>query len=197
VSIRKSLKQMGTIIFFGFLLYNDRLFEWYKGLPWQITYGAVGVVGLIVGITVYIARHWPEKVRPHRELILSGLGQIRFAIFAFLFVGFGDVFLKLDQFLISFYMYPGVWITFGLQGLLLLQVVGLQYPQANVMGNAMARGVRYLWNRLKKRRDTVRFISKSRLPRSQQSMLNLIHQIPVQDNELSKKGQRNEYDSSS
>ena|SRR5713101_4726690 len=123
-----------------------------QGLPWQITWAAVGVVGVIVGLTVYIARHWPDKIRPHRETILSGLGQVRFAIFAFLFVGFGDVFLKLDSFLISFYAYPGVWLTFGLQGLLLLEVVALQYPRANIMGEACARGVRYLWNRLKNRR---------------------------------------------
>jgi hypothetical protein len=150
-SISKPLKQIGTVIFFGFLLYNDRLFEWYKGLPWQITWGALGVVGVIVGVIVYIARRRPEMVRPHREMILSGLGQVKFAIFSFLFVGFGDAFLKLDSFLISFYAYPGVWITFGLQGLLLLQVVGLQYPRANVLGEACAHCVRYLWKLLKKR----------------------------------------------
>src|SRR5713101_2054768 len=65
---------------------------------------------------------------------------------AFVFTGFAKVFYELDRFLILFYTYPGPWIMFGFQTILLTQVAALQYPQLNLASRLGTRGVRLVWN---------------------------------------------------
>lgn len=78
------------------------------------------------------ARTWPAKIRPHREVLLRGIEDVKFTLFAFVFVGVSDVFYKLDTLLFSFYQYPGPWIMLGFQALILVNIAGIEYEQLNL-----------------------------------------------------------------
>ena len=99
----------------------------------------------ILAVFTYCARRWPAKIEPHRDIVREGLGQIQFALFSFAFVGIGDVFYKLDIFMISFYMNPGAWILFGVQAFILSCVAGIQYPRLNLVGRAGVCGLKFVW----------------------------------------------------
>ncbi len=109
-SAHEIIKGIVGALVVGFLLYSDRVLSWYQALPWQVTWSGAGVSGVIAAITIYCVRRWPSKIQPHREVIQESLGDIRFAIFAFVFVGVGDDFYQLDVFLSRFYLN---WATWG------------------------------------------------------------------------------------
>jgi hypothetical protein len=105
--------EIGAGIIVLFVLFGDKILSWYVGLPWQVTWSGAGIVDAIMIIFVLCARRWPSKIRPHRELLRKGLEDIKFTLFAFVFIGVSDVFYKLDTLLFSFYLYPGPWIIWG------------------------------------------------------------------------------------
>ncbi len=145
-SIRGFMRGLVGLICVLFLIDSDQVFSIYLRLPWQETWSGVVIVGVAGALLIFSSRRWPKKIRPHREFILERLGEIRFATFAFVFTGFAKVFYELDRFLILFYTYPGPWIMFGFQAILLTQVAALQYPQLNLASRLGTRGVRLVWN---------------------------------------------------
>jgi hypothetical protein len=124
-------EQVGAGVIVLFVLFGDKILSWYIELPWYVTWSGAGVAGVIMTIFILCTRRWPSKIRPHRELIREGLEDVKFTLFAFVFVGGSDVFLKLETFLFSFYLYPGPWIMLGFQALLLVTIAGLQYDRLN------------------------------------------------------------------
>jgi len=131
--------KIGAVTVGLFVLFGDKILAWYIGLPWQVTWSGVGVVGVFIIVLKILIRKWPSKIRAHREALRKGLDDIRFALFSFVFVGVSDVFYKLDLFLFSFYTYPGPWLMLGVQVFFLVNLAGLQYDQLN-LGAKMVDG---------------------------------------------------------
>ncbi len=137
-SAREIIRGIVGALVVGFLLYSDRILSWYKDLPWQATWSGAGVSGVIAAITIYCVLRWPSKIQLHREVIRESLGDIRFALFAFVFVGVGDGFYQLDVFLSRFYLNWATWVVFGFQALLIVTIAGLQFDRLN-WGARLAR----------------------------------------------------------
>ncbi len=137
-SAREIIRGIVGALVVGFLLSSDRILSWYQVLPWQVTWSGAGVSGVIAAITIYCVRRWPSRIQPHREVIRESLGDIRFALFAFVFIGVGDDFYQLDLFLSRFYLNWGTWVVFGFQALLLVTIAGLQFERLN-WGARLAR----------------------------------------------------------
>jgi hypothetical protein len=145
VSKRGIIRSIGRLIFVLFLLYSDRILSFYTSLPLLVTWSGATVAIAALFVLTYCARRWTAKIEPYRDIIREGLGQIQFALFSFAFVGIGNVFYKLDVFMILFYMNPGAWILFGVQAFILSCVAGIQYPQLNLVGRAGVHGLESVW----------------------------------------------------
>jgi hypothetical protein len=122
----------GAAVVALFVLFGDRILSWYMGLsPWE-TWSGAGVVGLIMLAFIRFVKKHPDRIRPHRDAIKAALADIKFSLFAFVFVGLSDVFYNLDRFLFSFWMYPGPWIVLTFQAAFLVNIAGLEHDELNL-----------------------------------------------------------------
>jgi hypothetical protein len=123
--------KIGAAIVALFVLFGDRILSWYMQLPLWETWSGAGVVGLFILGFIRFVKKYPDKIRPHKDAIKAAIGDVKFSLFAFVFVGVSDMFYKLDTFLFSFWMYPGPWIVLGFQTAFLINIAGLEYDELN------------------------------------------------------------------
>ncbi len=141
------IKWIGRASLFGFVMFYDRILAWYLGLAWQLTWSVGGVVFAVTGAFLYARHRWPSKFQPgQHEAVREGLGQVQDSLLAFLFVGHVDVFYKLDVVLSSFYWHWTTWLVFGVQALMLSNVMALKYPQFN-WGLKISK---FVWGRIRR-----------------------------------------------
>ena len=149
-SFREIARGLVGLFLAAFLIYSDKILSWYQALPLVVNWSASAIVcGILLILGDYIRRH-PRKIKPHTKPLQEAVGDVRFALFTFIFVGVGDSFYKLDVFLYSFYLYWGTWVVFGLQALLMVTISGLQYERLN-WGYRLAKFVFKIGRRLAKR----------------------------------------------